>query len=60
MRWLLTPGQESDISQAPALLEGFSPERVIADKGYDADSFIDKIRSLGAEPVIPPRSNRVE
>ena len=60
VRWLLTPGQESDISQAPALLEGFSPERVIADKGYDADSFIDKIRSLGAEPVIPPRSNRVE
>ena len=60
VRWLLTPGQESGISQAPALLEGFSPERVIADKGYDADSFIDKIRSLGAEPVIPPRSNRVE
>ena len=53
-------GQDSGISQAPALLEGFSPERVIADKGYDADSFIDKIRSLGAEPVIPPRSNRVE
>ena len=60
MRWLLTPGQESDISQAPVLLEGFTPERVIADKGYDADSFIEKVQALGAEAVIPPRRNRIE
>jgi hypothetical protein len=29
--------------QAPALLEGFSPKRVIADRAYDADSFIGKV-----------------
>jgi hypothetical protein len=33
----------TDISQAPALLEGFSPKRVIADRAYDADSFIGKV-----------------
>ena len=50
----------ADISQAPALLEGFSPKRVIADRAYDADSFIGKMRALGAEAVIPTRHNRVE
>jgi transposase len=29
--------------QAPALLEGFSPKRVIDDRAYDADSFIGKV-----------------
>ena len=50
----------TDISQAPALLEGFSPKRVIADRAYDADSFIGKVRALGAEAVIPTRRNLVE
>jgi transposase len=46
--------------QAPALLEGFSPKRVIADRAYDADSFIGKVWAFGAEAVIPTRHNRVE
>ena len=50
----------ADISQAPALLEGFSPKRVIADRAYDADSFIGKMRALRAEAVIPTHHNRVE
>ena len=50
----------TDISQAPALLEGFSPKRVIADRAYDADSFIGKVWAFGAEAVIPTRHNRVE
>ena len=33
---------------------------MIVDRAYDADSFIGKIRALGAEAVIPTRHNRVE
>ena len=33
----LTPGQEADVKQAETLLEGYSPEAVIADKAYDSD-----------------------
>jgi transposase len=33
-------------------------ERVIADKGYDGDSFVQTIRATEAKVVIPPRSNR--
>lgn len=32
---------------------------MVADKGYDADHFVAKIRAAGAEAVIPPRSNRL-
>lgn len=31
---------------------------MIADKGYDADAFVEYIESRQAEPIIPPRSNR--
>ena len=37
LRWLLTPGQRHDITQAGALLNGLTSEAVVADPGYDAD-----------------------
>jgi transposase len=49
-----------DITQAEALIAGFHPDFVTADKGYDADPFIAAIENQGAEPVIPPRSNRTD
>ena len=55
---LLGPGQRNDITQAHALIEGIGAEAVIADKGYDADHLHDAILDGGAEPVIPPKSNR--
>lgn len=58
VRLLLTPGQDSEIKQAEALLEGFSPDYVMADKGYDADTFISLIEACQATPVIPPKKNR--
>ncbi len=33
---------------------------MIADKGYDAQSVLDHVAEMGAEAVIPPRSNRKE
>jgi len=54
----LTGGQVHDVTQAPGLLIGKQAERVIADKGYDADSLIEQIEQQGAEAVIPPRKNR--
>lgn len=43
----------------PTLIEGMTPERVIGDKGYDADHFVSSIEGMGAQAVIPPRSNRL-
>ena len=58
MRTILTAGQEADITQAEALIAGFTTDTVLADKGYDSDAFVVKIESQGAQAVIPPRSNR--
>ena len=60
MRFRLTAGQASDIGQGPALIQDFSCDFVIADKGYDSDAFVAQIQAQGATAVIPPRSNRKE
>lgn len=60
VRFRLTAGQASDIGQGPALIQDFSCDFVIADKGYDADAFVAQIEAQGATAVIPPRSNRKE
>lgn len=56
MRFLLTGGERNDITQAPALLAGFRPKYLLADKGYDSRELAALIHSNRAEPVIPPRS----
>ena len=58
IRLILTPGQDSDITQAENLLEGIQAEAAIADKAYDADYLIQTLEARGTTPVIPPRSNR--
>lgn len=42
------------------MIAGFQSEYVIADKGYDSNSFVTAIHKSEAEAVIPPRSNRKE
>ena len=60
LRFTLTPGQQHDITQAPALVSGYPGEYVIADKGYDAQNFIGNLAEAGMMAVIPARSNRKE
>lgn len=38
LRFIITPGQMSDVTQAPALLEGQSGDAVLADKAYDSNA----------------------
>jgi len=58
LRFILTAGQEHDIKQAEALVEGMECERVVADRGYDSDGFREYVAQSGAKAVIPPKSNR--
>ena len=59
IRFILTPGQASDYTQAEALIDGFNASALLADKGYDADYIITKADSIGAEAIIPSKSNRL-
>ena len=58
LRLILTPGQRGDAPLAPALLEGLSPRRVLADKAYDANALRMLIADIGAEAVIPCNPTR--
>ena len=58
LRSILTAGQDSDIIQAPALIEGLDPDMVIADKADDANDFIQMIQDMEAVVIIPACSNR--
>ena len=65
VRYLLTPGQRNDVTQATELLGGYEvgavlADAVLADKGYDAGWLVDQIEAAGALAVIPPKKNRVE
>ncbi len=55
LRFILTPGQTSDITQAEGLIADLPAEHVLGDKGYDAAHLRDAITRQGAVPVIPPR-----
>ena len=56
---MLTPGNVSDITAAPALLERASGMRsLLSDKGYGADRLRRVLRETGTTPVIPGRRNR--
>ena len=54
LRFVLTGGQRHDITQAYDLLEGFDFDRLIADRGYSAEHFINYLLERGIEAVIPP------
>ena len=56
----MTSGNRNDITQAPALIQGYSYESVIGDKAYDSDAFREKIVSGGGVAVIPPRDSRID
>jgi transposase len=58
LRFILTAGQSGDILVAPALIDGFDAEAVLADKAYDSNALRAIIADAGAEAVIPSNRSR--
>ena len=58
LRFIITPGQAGDITQAPALLDGQTGAAVLADKAYDSKALRQMIADMGAEAVIPSNRSR--
>lgn len=59
LKFVITPGQESDFCQANCMLGSISSAHVLCDRGYDSDNFRNKIRSQKCTPVIPGKRNRI-
>jgi len=60
LRFILTPGQWHDITQAEGLVEGLPGEHLLADKAYDKDGFRDHIDETGMQAVIPSNRSRAQ
>ena len=58
LRFIITPGQSGDITQAETLIEGFAGEYVIADRAYDGWALRQAIEATGALAVILPTPTR--
>ncbi len=58
VRFIVTAGQTSDVTMAPALLNGLTAEAVLADKAYDSNALRAIIEAIGAEAVIPSNRTR--
>lgn len=56
---MLSPGQASDKTLAPALIKGLPPGRdLIADRGYDAQALLDLVAAQGGQAHIPTCRDR--
>ena len=59
MAFSLSPGNHADITEAPALLDKCPPPtRLLADKGYDANSLRSRLAQSKTEAVIPSTRSR--
>ena len=59
LRLILTAGQRADSPLAIPLLTGFTFEKVLADRGYDATAILDFIAANNGEALIPSKKNRL-
>ena len=55
LRFILSPGQASDYTEAAALIADLPAGHVLGDKGYDSKALRDAIIKQDAIAVIPPR-----
>jgi len=60
VRILVTAGTTADCSRALALIDGFTAECLLADRGYDTNILIETAVAAGMQIVIPPKRNRKE
>lgn len=56
MKLLITPGQASDKTAAPLLLDALPPGTVVADRGYDSMALVERVRDRGGIAHIPTQS----
>jgi len=52
------PGQRSEITGVPELIDGLEFDALMADKAFDADNLRQILREKEAEAVIPAKRNR--
>jgi transposase len=60
LKFILSPGQRHEMSQAESLIQDISGVIVLGDKGYDSNAFIKSLENKECVPVIPSKRNRLQ
>ncbi len=60
VRFILMPGQRSEITGVYELIDGLDFAALLADKAFDADHLRKELDARGTEPVIPAKRNRTK
>lgn len=60
LKFILTPGQQADITQANHLIKDVFDAACLADKGYVSKKLVFTLKIRNCTPVIPSRSNAKE
>ena len=55
VKFIVTSGNQHDVTQAVNLVTNFKGNTVLADKGYDSQHVVDFIEEHGGTTVIPSR-----
>lgn len=58
LKFVLTPGQRHDITQASSLVQGLKNTMLLADKGYDSNLIVKQLKEQKCIVVLPPKKNR--
>ena len=58
LKFILTPGQRQEITQAENLTKGISEAMLLADKAYDSNALVESLEDKGCTVVIPSKKNR--
>ena len=56
--FVLTAGQEADLTQAEPLIQAHKAEAYILDKAYDSDAVVAAAKRQGSEAVVASKKNR--
>ena len=59
VRFVVTGGDCSDLTQAPALVPPGTGAQVLCDRGCDADWWRERLLAAGHQPVVPGRRHRL-
>ena len=58
LKFILTPGQRHDITQADSLVASLDNTMLLADKGYDSNALVAQLKGQKCIAVIPSKKNR--
>ena len=58
IRAIITEGKTADCSQVEDLIQGIQAQYLLADRGYDSKSILQRANQADTRPVIPPKKNR--